>query len=160
MILYPNLLKQIHLKNIQPFWINILERLSIGDCPFGTNISNGILKYKQNQINLIDTTPCKIIEFYKDIVGLNIEYIFFKNWKDIKRKTIKDNLIQDFIKRKQVEWNLSQEQTNKLHSTIHLYLTLKFIQPEHVQLIVDKQTYIESIQGFEFTNGNFTFSFQ
>jgi hypothetical protein len=157
MILYPNLLKQNHLKNIQPFWINILERLSIGDCPFGTNISNGILKYKQTQINLIDTTPCKIIEFYKDIVGLNIEYIYFKTWKDIKRKTIKDNLIQDFTKRKQSEWDLSQEQTNKLHSMIHLYLTLKFIHSDHIHLIVDKQTFIDYIQGFDFTYSNFTF---
>ena len=157
MILYPNLLKQNHLKNIQPFWINILERLSIGDCPFGTNISNGILKYKQNQLNLIDTTPCKIIEFYKDIVGLNIEYIYFKTWKDIKRKTIKDNLIQDFTKRKQSEWDLSQDQTNKLHSMIHLYLTLKFIHSDHIHLIVDKQTFIDHIQGFDFTHSNFTF---
>ena len=160
MILYPNLLKQNHIKNIQPFWINILERLSIGDCPFGTNISNGVLKYKQNQINLVDTTPCKIIEFYKDVVGLHIEYIYFNSWKDIKRKSIKDNLIQDFIKRKQIEWNLSREKTNKLNSMIHLYLTLKFIQSEHIHLIVDKQTFIDHIQGFEFTPNNFTFSFQ
>jgi hypothetical protein len=160
MILYPNLLKQNHLKNIQPFWINILERLSIGDCPFGTNITNDILKYKQNQINLIDTTPCKIIEFYKHVVGLCIEYIYFNSWKDIKRKTIKDNLIQDFIKRKQLEWNLSREKTNKLHSTIHLYIALKFIQSEHIRLIVDKQTFIEHIQGFEFTDNNFTFVFR
>ena len=64
MILYPNLLKQIHLKNIQPFWINILERLSIGDCPFGTNISNGILKYKQNQIR---KQSCKVDNFSRHL---------------------------------------------------------------------------------------------
>lgn len=158
MILYPHLLKPLYLKEIQPFWINILERLSIGDCPFGTSLRQNILVYKQDTLSIEDSTPQHIITFYTEIVGLNIQYVFFTSWKDIKRKTIKDNLIQDYIKRKQVEWDLSQEKTNQLSSCIHLFLTLKKIVPDDVCIKCKTNTYIQDINGIVFRKGDFIFS--
>lgn len=161
MILYPHLLKPLYLKDLketQPFWINILERLSIGDCPFGTSLKQHNLIYRQHTLSIEHSTPQHIIEFYKEIVGLNIQYVFFTSWKDIKRKVIRDNLIQDYIKRTQIEWELSQEKTNQLSSCIHLFLTLKKIVPDDICIEYKTNTYIQNIDGFIFKKGDFVFS--
>ena len=94
MIVYPNLLKH---NNVSIFWKTILERVSIGDAPFGTKIIDNNLFYKKKYIPLKNCNYLQVVEFFKEDVGLKLNYIYFNSWKEIKRKVIKDNLIQDYV---------------------------------------------------------------
>jgi hypothetical protein len=170
MILYPDLLKH---NNQTLFWRLILERISIGDSPFGTQIINHSLIYTRRsrsetirkEIPLKQTTPLELISFFKNTVGIQLEYVYFNSWKDIKRKVIKDNLIQDYVVRFQTEYNLTTQQTNYLSSLIHLYITLKRITPEDITLeIVEsnkqyKCTRIKSISGIYYSSQDQTVKF-
>ena len=149
MILYPNLLKH---NNVNIFWKTILERISIGDPPFGTKIINDYLFYKKSNIPLKNSNYEQIIEFFKEDVGLKLNYVYFQSWKDIKRKVIKDNLIQDFVNRFQKENNLSISQGNYLSSMIHLYITLKKFTHEDIILSITPYTHIKFIKGLYFNS--------
>jgi hypothetical protein len=174
MIIYPDLLKHSVQrkpaseagKNVTLFWRLVLERISIGDPPFGTQIINHSLIYtrrsrsdsSRKEIPLKTTTPSEIISFFEKFVGVQLEYVYFDSWKEIKRKVIKDNLIQDYVTRFQLEHNLTNQQTNYLSSLIHLYITLKRITPEDITLEIvesNKQyrcTRIKSISGIYYSN--------
>jgi hypothetical protein len=137
MILYPNLLKHNH---VTLFWKTILERLSIGDAPFGTQIVNHSLVYNpkgmhaKEELSIKTSTIPQIISFFENIVGIKLTYIHFDYWKDIKRKIIKDNLIQDYVNRFQREYNLDTQHSNYMVALIQLYLTLKRITPDDIEL--------------------------
>jgi|694.fasta_scaffold150939_2 hypothetical protein len=140
MILYPQLLKH---NNVTLFWKIILERIAIGDAPFGTHVANHILSYSKKgrfddsqtqQILLQTCSSEQIVSFFEKVVGLNLQYVYFDSWKEIKRKVIKDNLIQDYVSRFQKEYALSSSQMSYLSSMIHLYLTLKQITPDDIIL--------------------------
>jgi hypothetical protein len=170
MILYPDLLKH---NNPTLFWRLILERISIGDSPFGTQIINHSLIYTRRsrsdltrkEIPLKHTTASEVISFFQQTVGIQLEYVYFNSWKDIKRKVIKDNLIQDYVIRFQREHQLSTQQTNYLSSLIHLYITLKRITPEDIKLEIvesNKQypcTRIKTISGIYYSNQDNTVKF-
>lgn len=170
MILYPDLLKHNH---VTLFWKIILERISIGDPPFGTQIINHALIYTRRsrsepirkEIPLKTTSPSEVISFFEQFVGVQLEYIYFDSWKDIKRKVIKDNLIQDYVSRFQIEYNLTTQQTNYMSSLIHLYITLKRITPDDItlEIIEGKKQYrctrIKSISGIYYSTQDNTVKF-
>jgi hypothetical protein len=139
MILYPQLLKH---NNVTLFWKTILERIAIGDAPFGTQIANHILTFSKKgkidtpsqELVLQTSSIPQVVSFFENIVGLNLQYVYFNSWKEIKRKVIKDNLIQDYVLRFQKEYKLNTHQTSYLSSMIHLYITLKQITPEDILL--------------------------
>lgn len=155
MILYPNLLKYHVINN--PIWVSILERISIGDAPYGTHIHNDTLYYKQHNVSLIDATSNAIVTFFSEILGLVPKYTHFDSWKEIKRKVIKDNLIMEYVSRISKEYTLSTTQSKYLLSLIHLYITLKKITPNDINLYTsvtldnsNVHTYIKSINGLLF----------
>lgn len=150
MILYPELLQ--HNVKLNPVWTNIIERVSIGDTPFGTHIFNNTLYYKQHSISLLNCGISDLVNFFVEYVGLKLEYIHFDKWKEIKRKIIKDNLIMDFVTRMGTIYSLDSSQCRYLLSLIHLYITLKKITPNDIILEIDTSeqcpyphTYIKSI---------------
>ena len=150
MILYPRLLREKNvnnnnLKNI--FWNIILERLSIGDAPFGTRIVDNFLWFRKKSISLEEGQISDIMNFFKEEVGLQLQYVYFSSWKEIKRKIIKDNLIQDYVGKFQKENNLNMNQTNYLSSMIHLYITLKKITHQDIILNTNPYTHITQIKG-------------
>lgn len=147
MILYPNLLKHRNVNTINSFWNLILERVSIGDAPFGTKIVNDQLHFKKKFLDLYESNAEEVIEFFKENVGLQLQYVYFSSWKEIKRKIIKDNLIQDYVTRFQKENELNNTQANYLSSMIHLYITLKKITHKDIILDTDPYTHIISIKG-------------
>ena len=160
MILYPHLLKHNH---VTLFWKVLLERISIGDAPFGTQILDHSLLFTgkkrelHHEISLKTSTVPQVIDFFESIVGLQLQYVYYNSWKEIKRKVIKDNLIQEYVARFQEEYKLNYNQTNYLSSMIHLYITLKRITPQDILLetIQSKHGYpctrIRSITGIYYS---------
>lgn len=152
MILYPNLLKY-HVKT-NPIWMSILERISIGDAPYGTHIYNGILYYNQHNIQIAESKAEDVLAFFIEHVGIKLNYSHFNSWKEIKRKVVKDNLIMDYVSRTTDEYQLVLSQSKYLLSLIHLYITLKKITPNDIILDTSStkdneniHTFIKSING-------------
>lgn len=161
MILYPHLL----LKNvIHPnpyyvaFWKSVLERVSIGEAPFGTHRVQDRLVYRKTHITLEDATQDEVVDFFVSQVGLRLQYVHYATWKEIKRKVIRDNLIQDFVTRSQNEYGLESHETQKLLSMIHLYLTIKRILPHEIQLETYPHMHIVAIEGITFKAGRYTYT--
>lgn len=125
----------------------LLERVAIGDAPFGTHIYEDELRFRKCSLNLMTSSAEEVVSFFTDAVGLALQYVYFESWKDIKRKVIRDNLIQDFVLRVQQRFELPSHETNRLFSMIHLYVTLKKIQPHEIVLETYPHTHIKTIHG-------------
>ena len=167
---YPFLLQQNNLSfldeneiNGKSFWNDISKRICSGDAPFGTQIENHQLIFKENRLDLFTTSMQEIVSFFQDCVGVRLRFMYFSTWKEIKKKVIKDNIIQEFVNRCKTDLNLNSEQNNFLFSLIHLYLTLKKITSENIILkngvgdSVFKHTFINEIRGLHFVNGQLYF---
>lgn len=125
----------------------MLERVAIGDAPFGTHIYEDELRFRKHSLNLVTSSTEQVVTFFTDVVGLVLQYVYFDSWKDIKRKVIRDNLIQDFVLRVQQRFDLPRHESNRLFSMIHLYVTLKKIQPHEIVLETYPHTHIKTIHG-------------
>lgn len=162
MIRYPQILKKINQITFDNpynacFWKSIIERVSLGDAPFGTSIFDHHLKFRKSQIDLLSIEATELIDFFIEQVGLKLEFISFQSWKEIKKKIIKDNLIQDFVYRKQEQFQLDSSKTARLLSLIHLYITIKRILPSEIHLKTYPHMFIDEIDGIEFKQGNFVY---
>jgi hypothetical protein len=160
MILYPHLLKHVVHPNpyYTAFWKSVLERVSIGEAPFGTYRIQNRLVYRKTQILLEEATPDEVMDFFATNVGLQLQYVHYATWKEIKRKVIKDNLIQDFVSRSQAQYELEAQEAQRLLSMIHLYLTIKRILPQEIQLETFPHMHIVSIEGVTFRPGKYTYT--
>jgi hypothetical protein len=158
--LYPHLLKHVVHPNpyYTAFWKSVLERVSIGEAPFGTYRIQNRLVYRKTQLLLEEATPDEVMEFFATNVGLQLQYVHYATWKEIKRKVIKDNLIQDFVSRSQVQYELEAQEAQRLLSMIHLYLTIKRILPQEIQLETFPHMHIVSIEGVTFRPGKYTYT--
>lgn len=160
MIIYPNLLKNVSLlKNYLDerevcFWKKILERLSIKDAPFNTEIKNNYLYYNNKHISLLNSKDIDVIQFFMNVVGTKLIFVNYYSWKNIKKKTTKDDLIYSFVLEKKKQYNLDLKEHNKLLSFIHLNITLKLITNENIILKVDRHTYIENINNLYIEKNN------
>lgn len=160
------------------FWNQIFEDLAYGKCPYGTYIHKNFFccnykskefSYKieennseelyQNIFTLLtkklgmlsdEEKKNKLLDFYT----LENSFNDFKydKWSSIKKKNIKDSLIENFIVYKKREYNLTDIQARKLHQNINLGLIFKTISNKDIIL---KNGEIDSIQGINFTNKNF-----
>lgn len=149
--------------NGKSFWGDIVKRICSGDAPFGTRIEEHQLIFKDSSLDLFTISVEDLIHFFETEVGLKLQFMYFASWKEIKKKVIKDNIIQDFVNRCKLDLNLTLDQSNFLFSLIHLYLTLKKIMPEDIVLKNGfkgseyKHTYIHEIRGLHSSNGNIFF---
>ena len=156
MILYPHLIKQVELHSnpyATQFWRGVLERICIGDPPFGTALVSDTLVYKKQHLPLAQANAIDVMTFFQENVGLRLDFVQFATWKEIKRKVIKDNLIQDFVTRSQQQFELDAKESHRLLSTIHLYLTIKRILPHEIHVQTYPHMYIEQIDGISFRAG-------
>jgi hypothetical protein len=160
MILYPHLLKNVVHSNpyYATFWKTVLERVSIGEAPFGTYRVQNRLVYRKTYIALEEATEDEVVDFFATQVGLRLQYVHYASWKEIKRKVIKDNLIQDFVSRSQVEYDLGAHEAQQVLSMIHLYLTIKRILPHEIHLETYPHMHIVSIEGITFRAGKYTYT--
>ncbi len=160
-----------------PFWKRIFENLAYGETPrgiyFKENNIYSITKKKEFNYSFINKD---IDEIYKDIHHLFSEIYGLKSkgdmtkkkevfeefqkanstrrsedlWNKIKKKTLKDNLIQDYVIDSQREYNLSEKDMRRLYFFVSVGTVFKLFNSTDIYL---KGGYIKSIDGIELSEG-------
>jgi len=154
------------------FWENIFEDLSYGKCPYGTYINKNFLccnyKDKEFSYKIEKKNPQQL---YNDIYNLfakklgllssrdklkkkldfnNIEeeLKFNKNkWTDIRKKNIKDLLIENYVIDMKNKYSLSNKQSKNLLSSIFIGMIFKVI---NIKDICYNDGKINNINGIQF----------
>lgn len=161
------------------YWKNVFEDLAFGITPSGVYISKDYIishgksrefVYKINP----DTEPAIL---YTDIYGLFSEKLglksaqdtetyrasviedanemVFDSWNSIKKKSVKDAVILNYVTRMSIEHGLSTRKTRELLNAVNLSILLKFITSKQIHY---EHGEIVSIEGFTFCDdGTFTF---
>ena len=157
------------------FWENIFEDLAYGKTPYGTYINKEYLccNYKNKEFSYkIEKTKSsrvlydeiydllanklgilsqrekkkKIIDFH--IVEENIKESR-KDWANIRKKNVKDILIEDYVIDKKEQHNLSIKQAKYLLSIIFIGIVFKVISSKDIDYSDGK---IHNIRGIDFDN--------
>lgn len=153
-IVYPIFITVSELSD-DPFWIHLFEQMSYGICPFGVCIdSNSVycnFTGKQFIYSYTTKTSDEIsielkelfqqkLDIYSKIDQLSRQHHFREllqhehvSWKDIKKKNIKDILLQNYVIHLRHEHGLSIIQTQKLLKAINLALHFKIISTENIE---------------------------
>jgi len=159
------------------YWENIFEYLAYGICPYGTYISKDFLccSYKKKEFSYkIDNNKNPEI-IYNEIYDLltqklglisqeeklrkrndynQNENINKDNWNDIRKKNIREILIELYVLKVKNKYNLSFNQSKYLYSMILIGLMLKVILSKD---IIIKNGMIDEIEGITFQNGRIIF---
>lgn len=177
-IIYPSFLACIAYAS-DSFWKNVFEDLSIGKCPYGTYISKSFLccSYKNKDFSYkIENKDPKVLydevtnlllnragilsstdKTKKKLDFLKAESAIKENrtcWADIKKKSVKDFLIELFVIDMKKEYNLTILQARKLLSLIVISFVFKTLVNKD---IIFENNKIKQIDGIEFENGDFYF---
>ena len=157
------------------FWENIFEDLAYGKYPYGTYINKGFIccSYKGKEFSYkIERKDPQIL--YDDLYGLfstrlgilsqkeklkkrldfhevekNIKESRQK-WSDIRKKNIKDLLIERYVIKLRHENSLSIKQAKYLLSLISLAILFKIITSKNITYEEDE---IKNIEGIEIVDG-------
>lgn len=178
-IMYPMFLDCMELID-DKFWENIFEDLAYGKAPYGTYISKDSLccNYKDKEfIYKIEKKNPK--QLYSDIYSLlskklgilskqdklmkkidfqNIEEEIKKgrkNWSNIRKKNIKELLIENYVVNMKNKHSLSIKQAKNLISIIFISMIFKIITVKDIHY---NDGVIEKIDGIEFKNKEFILS--
>ena len=148
-ITYPYLLECCNYTN-DAYWKSIFTNLSCGIPPHGVYIHKDFLicnyKDKAFSYKLTIKSPEEIFtDIYKlfknklqmfsrddilqkqDAIDNLNKKIVYNNWMDIKRKNIKDNLIENFTLDMKTKYSLSYKQSRDLLNIINIGLIFKYI---------------------------------
>lgn len=172
-IIYPIFLECCQYSN-DIFWENIFEDLAYGKTPYGTYISKGFLccNYKDkefsykieqkdseqlyNDIYLLLAKKLGLLsqrdKIKKKIDFFNIEEELKegrKNWSSIRKKNIKDLLIENYVIDMKNKYLLSLKQSQYLLSIIFIGMIFKVISVKDIHYENGK---IEHIDGIEIKN--------
>ena len=144
------------------FWEDIFADLAFGKPPYGTYFSKDFLccSLKQKEFNYkIENKDIKTL--YKEVFSLlrNRLGIFsnqekvpkisdIKNWNDIKKKKIKELLIELYVLRMRTKYSLSIKQARYLLSTILIAMALKLITVNDIDYSNGR---INKIEGINFS---------
>lgn len=161
------------------FWEIIFEDLAYGKAPYGTYISKDFLccNYKNKEFSYkIDNNDAKKI--YDDIYNLLTTKLCLlshkeklkkrldfhtiensmkeerQNWKDIKKKNIKDILIEKYALKMKEQYSLTYNQVKYLLSIISISMIFKVITSKDINYKNEK---IESINGITFDTNKIFF---
>lgn len=172
-ILYPIFLECLQFTS-DFFWENIFEDLAYGKTPYGTYINKDFLccNYKDKEFSYkIERKDPEIL--YNDILILlgkklgilslrdkNNKQIDFQNienelkecrkkWSSIRKKNIKDLLIERYVLNMKEQYLLSFKQAQELLSHIFIGLVFKVISVKDIKY---KDGVITSIDGINFEN--------
>ena len=173
-IIYPIFLECIQY-TCDTFWENVFEDLAYAKCPYGTYINKGFLccNYKDKEFSYkIEKKDAKIL--YDDVYNLlakklgllsirdklkkkldfnNIEEELKsnrKNWTHIRKKNIKDLLIENYVIKMKNLHNLTNKQSQSLLSNIFIGMIFKVIS---VKDIIYEEGEIQEINGISFEKG-------
>lgn len=153
------------------YWRSIFEDLAYGIAPRGTFISKGNLccRLKKSIFNyvIIESNPKELYDGIYDKlsgkIGLvshqeHVEKITkvknlgeelsshrIENWKNIKKKNVKDALIHMYICRKQKKHKLTAKQSKHLLSIVFIGMAYKTITPSDINYANGKITDIKGI---------------
>jgi len=153
------------------FWKNIFEDLSYGQAPYGTFISKGFFccNYKNKEFSykiekkdsqkLYDdiSSLCKKIGLlsHNDKIQKKIDFRNLENdikedrekWCNIRKKNLKDFLIENFVINMKKKYNLDNNQSKYLNYVIFLSMIFKIIGMKDVEY---EDGEIKSIKGISF----------
>ena len=173
-LLYPCFLTCVEYTNDE-HWRNIFEDLAFGITPQGTyisknyiisNIKNKEFVYKINTNLEPDIIFNDIYQLLSEKFGLKslIEIEEYKNsidsemvfdsWNSIKKKSIRDSIIMNYVNAKSEEYSFTTQTSIKLLHTINLGIMLKFITIKHIEY---ENSIINDIKGFTFSTNKFYF---
>jgi len=154
------------------FWENIFENLAYGKTPYGTYISKNFLccSYKKKDFSYkIEKKDSKTI--YKEVYTLLTKRVGIlsnketsrkrkdfleiennikdsrKNWSEIRKKNIRELLIELYVTRMKLKYFLSIKQVKYLLSIIFFAMTLKVIKSSDIEYVNGN---IINIKGIEF----------
>lgn len=177
-VLYPVFLKCVPFVQNDLFWKDTFEDLAYGVCYGGAYITKGVLcskvKSKEFVYKFNDKEPEKIcqdvIRLLKEKLNImsknerkaiieemveveeSLSHMRRTEWSDIKKKSLKDILFQNFLIRMKYQWELKDSQVKKLYNTLNLALMLKSVKNTD---IVYENGEIQEIRGFHFSKGRY-----
>lgn len=159
------------------YWKNIFEDLAFGITPQGAYISkhyiisntkNKEFVYKINNEADAETVFFDIYNLFSEKLGIksvqeiedyknsiDSSELVFDSWNSIKKKSIRDSIILNYVVRNSNEYELSRAKSKELLNTINLGILLKFISNKHIHY---EDGEIKEIMGFEFDKGGFIFN--
>tara|TARA_B100000902_G_C27234271_1_gene876523 strand:- start:104 stop:769 length:666 start_codon:yes stop_codon:yes gene_type:complete len=174
-IVYPIFLECCQYAN-DNYWENVFEDLAYGKAPYGTYISKGFLccSYKKKDFSYkIERKNSK--EIYDEVYNLlsnklgllsqedkikkrkvfiDIENSLSdarKTWNDIRKKNIKELLIELYVTKMKNKYSLTIKQSRYLLSIIYVGLVFKVLTSKDINYSNGE---IVSIKGIEFTKRN------
>lgn len=170
-IIYPMFIECLNFTE-DIFWENIFGELAYGKAPYGTYISKDFLccKYKKKDFSYkIERKDTKLLytevyDLLKNKLGLlsSNEKLMKKkifntmednlknsrnNWNDIKKKNIKESLIELYVIRMKHKYSLSIIQSRYLLSIIFMAMVFKVISSKD---IIYNNGEIQDIKGIDF----------
>lgn len=173
-IVYPIFLicrNQVH----DLFWKKVFENLAYGEAPKGVTLEQNRLcsKKKEFDYSFSEKDPDQIcqelVNIFSTTFGLKVKSDLSRKkeifeqfqktnssrkeedvWGKIKKRSLKENLLQDFVLEMGKKYSLSLEQKRKLHFFLSAGLTFKIFQSSDIQM---KNGIIESVRGVEFQPG-------
>lgn len=168
-LLYPMFLRCcLHLSD--PFWKYIFEDLAYNKTPYGVVLNNdglhSIVRHKEFSVMFdgktdeqITTEICAHFSQKLSIMS-HKDHVFQRNtcenayeqimknitsWNDIKKKRIKDLLVEQYVLEMKRSYDLSMCLTRILYSIIYVGIQFKTITTKHVRCSAGKITSIEGI---------------
>jgi hypothetical protein len=154
-----------------PFWKSVFEDLAYGKCPYGCYISKNYLccgfkgkefYYKLDTSKSTDTIYREVYSLLHDKMGLVsnnerqdiLQKIEAKSGNlNLKRKNVRELLLENYIIKNKINWQLSETDTKRLHRVILTGLVFKTITSKN---IVYENGEIVKIHGIDFQKGGFT----
>jgi hypothetical protein len=172
-IIYPIFMECCHFTT-DIFWGTIFENLAYGKTPYGTYISKDFLccKYKKKEFSYkIERKPVDIV--YQEVYNLLTNKVGIlsqqeklkkkknlieientlkdsrKNWNDIKKKNLKEILIELYVINIKNKYSLTINQTKYLLSILYIAIIFKVITNKDIEY---KDGIIRNIKGIDFVN--------
>ena len=163
-----------------PYWKTIFEDLAYGITPYSTYLSKDMImcNYKDrefvyriqkkssdvlfNEISEIFRTklkllsPSEILSNKNDIIFLH-ENTIYNDWSSIKKKNIKETIVENFAIDMKNKHSLSVQQTKYLIDVIFLALIFRILLPSDI--IIEKGTIIH-INGIKFEDKQVLLDFE
>lgn len=156
------------------FWINIFEELAYGQTPYGTYINKDFFccNYKSkefsykiekkdssklyNDIYFLLTNKLGLLS-HNDKLKKKLDFHAIENnlkfyrqkWSDIRKKNIKDLLIENYVIKRKREYNLDIKQAKYLLYVIFIAMIFKIITIKDIQY---ENGEIVNIDGISFQN--------
>jgi hypothetical protein len=165
---------------IDPYWKSIFEDLAYGITPYSTYISKDMIicNYKDKEfvykiqkkpsnilyeeVSTIFRTklkllsPSEILSNKNDIIFLH-ENNIYNDWSSIKKKNIKETIVENFAINMKNKYSLSANQTKYLIDVIFLALIFHILLPSDIY--IEKGT-IKEINGITFENKQVILDFE